>query len=47
MFGFVANDLFDRGKDAAAGVRRPIATGQLAVASAVFLAIDLTVIVER
>ena len=41
MFGFVVNDIFDRQKDAAAAVQRPIATGELSVQMAIVLAIGL------
>jgi 4-hydroxybenzoate polyprenyltransferase len=44
MFGFVINDVFDYHKDAAAGVRRPIATGELSIRKAVILAIGLLVL---
>jgi len=41
MFGFVINDVFDCHKDAAAGVQRPIATGELSIRNAVILAAGL------
>lgn len=41
MFGFVVNDVFDYRKDAAAGVRRPIAAGELSIRKAVILAVGL------
>ncbi len=41
MFGFVVNDVFDYHKDAAAGVRRPIAAGELSIRKAVILAVGL------
>src|SRR6266436_2682687 len=41
MFGFVVNDVFDYHKDAAAGVRRPIAAGELSIRKAVILAFGL------
>lgn len=43
MFGFVTNDIFDRRKDAAAGVQRPIATGELSLWNAIILANGLLV----
>ena len=41
MFGFVVNDLFDRRKDAAAGVQRPIATGEISVRTGILFAMGL------
>jgi 4-hydroxybenzoate polyprenyltransferase len=41
MFGFVVNDVFDYDKDAVAGVRRPIASGELSIRKAVILASGL------
>jgi 4-hydroxybenzoate polyprenyltransferase len=38
MFGFVVNDIFDYRKDRAAGVTRPIATGELSLRKAWLLA---------
>lgn len=43
MFGFVINDVFDYRKDAAAGVRRPIATREVSIRKAVILAASLLV----
>ncbi len=45
MFGFVVNDVFDYHKDAAAGVRRPIAAGELSIREAVILAVGLLALV--
>ena len=45
MFGFVLNDVFDFRKDAAAGVRRPIATQELSVPSALVFCVFLLFIV--
>lgn len=45
MFGFVINDVVDFDKDAGAGVRRPIATGQLSRRSALFFAAALLLFV--
>jgi 4-hydroxybenzoate polyprenyltransferase len=41
MFGFVVNDIFDHHKDTIAGVRRPVATGELSRESAGRLAAGL------
>ena len=41
MFGFVVNDVVDFDKDARAGVRRPIATGELSRSRAVLFAAAL------
>jgi len=45
MFGFVVNDVFDYQKDSAAGVRRPIAAGELSIRKALILAVGLLVAV--
>jgi chlorophyll/bacteriochlorophyll a synthase len=45
MFGFVVNDVFDYHKDAVAGVRRPIAEGELSIREAVILAVGLLALV--
>ncbi len=42
-FGFVVNDIFDCHKDRAAGIRRPIAAGELTIRGAALLAIALLV----
>lgn len=45
MFGFVVNDVADHAKDAKAGVRRPIATGELSRSKALFFAVALLLFV--
>lgn len=45
MFGFVVNDVVDFEKDARAGVRRPIATGELSRRKAVLFAVALLLFV--